>query len=233
MDLLIGASLARNRSPRVSIDARAATLRRMNLIAVTVAVVLGYLIGSTPVAWLLAHRRHGVDLREHGAARTGARDALTSVGVRTAALAFVLECLKGGVVGLGARVYSGQGWFAATAIAACVAGDAFPPILRRRGRGLIPLISGLSVALPLAAFITAMAALPAALIAQRGAPVYDMIVTIAVPVGLVAGTGDLRTLVPAAVIVLILLARARGLRNGRVLLPWRSHGLIIDSPPSD
>jgi len=106
------------------------------------AFAAGYVVGALPVAWLLARRRPGI---------------------RSAVLAVVLEVLKGAAVGLAARLYTDSGWFIATAIAGCVAGDAFPVGFRRGGRGLVPLVSGLVVALPTAGLITAITAIPTAL----------------------------------------------------------------------
>ena len=73
--------------------------------------------------------------RANGRGETGALDALVVGGLRAAALTVVLELIKGAVVGLGARVYDGDAWFAATAIAGCVVGDAFPVGIRRGRRG--------------------------------------------------------------------------------------------------
>jgi glycerol-3-phosphate acyltransferase PlsY len=46
-----------------------------------VAAVLGYLLGSIPVALLVA-RRHGVDLRRTGDGNPGAWNALEQLGGR-------------------------------------------------------------------------------------------------------------------------------------------------------
>ena len=53
-----------------------------------VAAVLGYLLGSIPVALLVA-RRHGVDLRRTGDGNPGAWNALEQLGARRAAPAFL------------------------------------------------------------------------------------------------------------------------------------------------
>ena len=55
-----------------------------------------------------------------------------------------------------------SGWFIATAIAGCVAGDAFPVGFRRSGRGILPLVSGLAVALPTAGLVTGSEHIPVA-----------------------------------------------------------------------
>ena len=158
------------------------------------AFAAGYVVGALPVAWLLARRRPGI---------------------RSAVLAVVLEVLKGAAVGLAARLYTDSGWFIATAIAGCVAGDAFPVGFRRGGRGLVPLVSGLVVALPTAGVITAITAIPTALFTSMRGSIYDAVVLVAVPVGLLLGTHEWQSLGPAAAIVLVLLARSHLRRRRR------------------
>ena len=58
------------------------------------AAVLGYLLGSIPVALLVA-RRHGVDLRRTGDGNPGAWNALEQLGGRRAAPAFLGDGAKG------------------------------------------------------------------------------------------------------------------------------------------
>ena len=175
-----------------------------------IAFAAGYLVGALPVAWLLVRRR--------------------GASVRTSLLAIVLEILKGAAVGVAARLYTDTGWFVATAIAGCVAGDAFPPLLRRGGRGLVPLVSGLVVALPTAGLVTALTAIPAALFTSMRGSVYDAVVIIAVPVGLLLGTRQWQTLAPAAVIVAVLLARSHIRRRHRRAAVMRRPAwqLVID-----
>lgn len=183
-----------------------------DLIRGAIAFAVSYMVGALPVAWLLVRRRHGLDLRRAGPGGTGSLDAYAVGGFRTAALAVVLEVLKGAAIGGAARLYTSTGWFVATAIAGCVAGDAFPIGFRRGGRGLVPLVAGLVVGLPFAGLITAITAIPAALFTSMRGSVYDAVVVIAVPVGLVVGTREWQTLAPAAVIVIVLLVRS-GIRR--------------------
>ena len=135
---------------------------------------------------------------------------------------------------LGAQLYSSAGWFVATAIAGCVLGDAFPPLLRRSGRGLLPLVTGLLAGIPTAGAITAVVAIPVALLTSMRGRLYEAVVTIAVPVGLVAGTRDWRSLPAAAVIVAALLGRQAIRRRGRATAVSRRTswaGLVLDADP--
>jgi glycerol-3-phosphate acyltransferase PlsY len=198
-----------------------------------IAFVIAYAVGALPVAWLLVRREKGIDLRLFGG--TGAIDTLRAAGPSTALLAGLIELLKGGVVGLTAFLLSHHtDWFAASAIAGCVVGDAFPIGFRRGGRGLVPLISGLALSLPLAGLLCAVIAVPVAIFTRMRGSVYDLAVTIAVPLGLLLASFDWRTLPPAIVIVLALVVRSR-LRRGaraRAALTRGAGATILDLPPS-
>lgn len=58
------------------------------------AVVIAYLLGSIPFAYL-AGRVRGVDLRQHGSGNLGATNAVRVLGVPTGAAVYVLDTLKG------------------------------------------------------------------------------------------------------------------------------------------
>jgi glycerol-3-phosphate acyltransferase PlsY len=179
------------------------------LVLVAGALIGGYLVGTLPVAWLVVRRGRGVDLRRTGRGRAEALDALAVGGFRAAALTVVLELIKGAVVGLGARVYDGDPWFAATAIAGCVVGDAFPIGIRRGRRGIVPLGAGVVAALPSAWWVGLIVALPGVVVLGLRGRAFEQLVALCVPLGLLLGTRDARTLGPAAVIVIALVARNR------------------------
>jgi glycerol-3-phosphate acyltransferase PlsY len=204
------------------------------ILAAVIALVAGYAIGCLPVAWLLVRRERGIDLRQVGSGGTGAIDALLAAGPSTALLAIVVEVLKGGFVGLVALLWDPTPWFTATAIAGCVAGDAFPLGFRRGGRGLVPLVSGLCFALPTAAALCAVVAFPVALLTRMRGRVYDVAVAVAVPGGLLLDTGDWRVLPPAALMVAVLVGRAalRREARGRRRLGARQDARIIDQTPA-
>ena len=58
------------------------------------AVVIAYLLGSIPFAYL-AGRARGVDLRQHGSGNLGATNAVRVLGVPTGTVVYVLDTLKG------------------------------------------------------------------------------------------------------------------------------------------
>jgi acyl phosphate:glycerol-3-phosphate acyltransferase len=206
------------------------------LVLIAGALAGGYLVGSIPVAWLVVRRRQGIDLRRTGRGQTGALDALVVGGMRDAALTVVLELIKGAVVGLGARIYDGDPWFAATAIAGCVVGDAFPVGIRRGRRGVAPLVAGVIAALPSAWWAGVIIALPGLVLLGLRGRAFEQLVALCVPLGLLLGTRDVRTLGPAAVIVVALVARNRlRARHHREARPWTELGdpgrpLVVEPP---
>lgn len=181
----------------------------------------GYLVGSLPVAWILVRRRSGLGPRGRG--RGGAVATMIGGGLRTLVAVLVLELIKGAVVGIGARTYSDTPWFTVTAIAGCVAGDAFPAVARGGRRGVVPLASGAIAAVPGAWLAGLVVALPVVLFfAVRGA-VFETTVGLAVPGGFLLATRDWSTLPPALLIVVVLVARSRLRRRdrARAAAEWR------------
>ncbi|MCR4338394.1 MAG: glycerol-3-phosphate 1-O-acyltransferase PlsY [Gemmatimonadaceae bacterium] len=58
------------------------------------AVVIAYLLGSVPFAYL-AGRARGVDLRQHGSGNLGAANASRVLGTTTGVVVYLLDTLKG------------------------------------------------------------------------------------------------------------------------------------------
>lgn len=58
-------------------------------------VLIGYLIGAIPFGLLIGRLAGGVDLRQHGSGRTGATNALRTVGLAGAVATFLLDLGKG------------------------------------------------------------------------------------------------------------------------------------------
>jgi glycerol-3-phosphate acyltransferase PlsY len=61
---------------------------------VVVAIVMAYVAGSIPSAYL-AGKWAGVDLRQHGSGNLGATNVVRVLGIRTGALVFLVDTLKG------------------------------------------------------------------------------------------------------------------------------------------
>jgi glycerol-3-phosphate acyltransferase PlsY len=112
--------------------------------------VLGYLLGSIPVALLVA-RRHGVDLRRTGDGNPGAWNALEQLGGRRAAPAFLGDGAKGLLAGLAGHAVAGW-WGAAAGVAAAMLGHALPLFAGfRGGKAVMTFVGGGFALAPLAA----------------------------------------------------------------------------------
>jgi glycerol-3-phosphate acyltransferase PlsY len=124
-----------------------------------VAAIIGYLIGSIPVAVLVA-RRHGVDLHTVGDRNPGAWNALEQLGPRRAAPAFIGDGAKGLVAGLIGLVLAGEpGAYAG--VAAAMLGHCFPVFAHFRGGKAVMTFAGGAFALsePAAAIALGVCAL--------------------------------------------------------------------------
>jgi glycerol-3-phosphate acyltransferase PlsY len=90
------------------------------------AAILGYLLGAIPFGLIIGRLTRGVDLRQYGSHRTGATNALRTLGAPAAAAVFVLDVAKGLVAVLLARLLFGADplaeWAAALAGFAAIVG---------------------------------------------------------------------------------------------------------------
>ncbi|MHA1345509.1 MAG: glycerol-3-phosphate 1-O-acyltransferase PlsY [Candidatus Heimdallarchaeaceae archaeon] len=71
-------------------------------------LLLGYLCGSIPVAYLIGKLFHGIDIREHGSGNMGTANVLRTLGKKAGLTTLVLDMLKGTIAVLCARFYL---WF--------------------------------------------------------------------------------------------------------------------------
>jgi glycerol-3-phosphate acyltransferase PlsY len=126
------------------------------IVTSTAVGVAGYLLGSVPVANLVARRRGVRDLREVGDGNPGYWNAKETLGWRAALPVFVGDAAKGAIAAtIGALAATpGQWWMAYVATAAAMVGHAWPLFARfRGGRSLLAFAGGMCVAAPLAAAI--------------------------------------------------------------------------------
>ena len=105
------------------------------------AALLGYLIGAIPFGLIIGRLARGIDLREFGSHRTGATNALRTLGLQWAALVFILDVTKGVAAVLLARVLFADDpfveWAAAVAGFAAIVGHNWSVFIRfTGGRGV-------------------------------------------------------------------------------------------------
>ncbi len=177
-------------------------------------MVAGYLLGSIPVAALVA-RRHGVDLHTVGDGNPGAWNALDHLGARRAWPAFIGDGLKGLLAGL-AGLAIGDVWTAYAGVAAAMVGHAFPVFARFRGGKAVMAFVGGAFAVSVLAALACLAACAAVTIAARsfaygarlGVFAFPLAQLAFDPVERVAATGGLMTLIGLLFVV------KRGRRSG-------------------
>ncbi len=124
----------------------------------TIFVVLAYLIGSIPSAYLAGKLTRGIDLREHGSGNLGATNVYRVLGARVAIVVLIADTLKGAIPVLLFPVWTSASrpdlWAIAYAVAA-IAGHVRSIFLLWRG-------GGKGVATAAGAFMS-LAPIPAAL----------------------------------------------------------------------
>jgi len=184
------------------------------------AVILGYVLGSVPVALLVA-RRHGVDLFHTADGNPGAWNALEQLGPRRAWPAFAGDGLKGTLAGLAGYALGGV-YVGYAGVAAAMLGHAFPAATRGRGgKSVMTFAGGMFAVAPVAAVI-ALAVCVLVSLARRsfglgarvgifGVPLWQLLVD---PVERVAATGALMTLVGALFGLRALRARSAQVADG-------------------
>ena len=120
-------------------------------------LVIGYLVGAVPVGLIVARLVGGFEIREVGSRRTGATNAMRTLGLGWAALVFVLDVAKGAVAVLLARLLYQAGapgspeWVAAAAGIAAIVGHNWSVFIGfTGGRGVATAAGGLLAIAPLA-----------------------------------------------------------------------------------
>jgi len=172
-----------------------------------VAIVVGYLLGSIPVALLVA-RRHGVDLYATGDGNPGAWNALEQLGARRAWPAFLGDAAKGTAAGLAGLALGGI-WVAYAAVAAAMLGHALPAFARLRGgKAVMTFVGGaFALAPPAAALALALCVVVSLSVrafawgARAGVAAFPLLQLALDPVARVAATGALMSLIGALFLV--------------------------------
>lgn len=130
----------------------------MGELAVGLALVAAYALGSIPSGFLLARRAGVSDIRQHGSGNIGATNILRTLGWRAALPVLLLDAFKGALGVLLVRLVGGGPEWQALGGVAAMAGHIFPFTLGfRGGRGVATGIGVLLALDPLAGAVAALA----------------------------------------------------------------------------
>jgi len=127
------------------------------IVDVIIVVVVGYLIGSIPVANLVAQRRSAIDLRDVGDRNPGFWNARETLGKKAAIPVFIGDIAKGvAAAGIGVLLADDGVWGVGyVATAAAMIGHAFPVFARfAGGRSILTFVGGAGVVASLAVAIS-------------------------------------------------------------------------------
>ena len=118
------------------------------------AIILGYLFGSIPFAYLAGRLVKGIDIRTVGTKNMGAHNVMLEVGRLVGIAVLLLDIGKGALSVLMARWMDLPDWAALLAGVAAVLGHNFPVFLGfSGGRGLAASIGAILVLLPKEAMV--------------------------------------------------------------------------------
>jgi glycerol-3-phosphate acyltransferase PlsY len=172
------------------------------------AVALGYLAGSVPLAFLLARRR-GIDLRDVGSGNIGAANVLRTSGIPHALAAVGLDAAKGAVAVLVAERLAGGPATPVAAGLASVIGHIYPVWLRFRGGKGVATAAGVFAVLTPAAVAIAGGVFVLAIWTTRYISVGSIAAAVTLAVAAAASDGPGAVSVGAAIAALIIVHRHR------------------------
>lgn len=175
------------------------------MIAVLVTVTAGYLLGSIPVANIIASRRDAADLRDVGDRNPGYWNARAILGRRAAMLVFVGDVAKGAAAaGIGAILATPGVWgLAYVGAGAAMVGHAFPVFAGfRGGRSISTFVGGALVFAPLTA-AAAILVLIAVFLVRRSFALAARVGFVAFPFIQLAIDGPNRTAVSGVLMTFI------------------------------
>jgi glycerol-3-phosphate acyltransferase PlsY len=126
------------------------------------SVIIGYLLGSIPTAYIVSRTRKGVDIRKVGSRNMGAANVMRQIGAHEGVLVGIVDVAKGAGAVLIARALNvSELWVFGAGFAALV-GHNFPVFAGfRGGRGSATVIGIFLVLTPEAMLVTlALVAIP-------------------------------------------------------------------------
>ena len=126
------------------------------------SIIIGYLLGSIPTAYIVGRKRKGIDIRDIGSRNMGAANIMREIGIHEGIFVAVIDVAKGAGAILTAQALNvSEPWVFGAGFAALV-GHNFPVFAGfRGGRGTATVIGIFLVLAPQSALVTlAMVVIP-------------------------------------------------------------------------
>jgi acyl phosphate:glycerol-3-phosphate acyltransferase len=168
-------------------------------------LLLGYVLGSIPFAYIAGKLARGIDLRQHGSGNLGATNVYRTLGAKIAAVVFILDTLKGALPVLAVRQYAVGAHLELWAIAAGVAaiiGHAKPIFLLWKGGGKgVATAGGVFLALAPIPALASMAAFVVVLLLTGYVSVSSLTAAVVLPLVLAATSGVRTPLFAVSVVI--------------------------------
>jgi len=126
------------------------------------SIIIGYLLGSIPTAYIVARLRKGIDIRTVGSGNMGGANVMREIGAHEGVLVGIVDIAKGaGAILIAQALNIPELWVFGAGFAALV-GHNFPVFARfRGGRGSATIIGIFFVLAPWAMLVTlALVAIP-------------------------------------------------------------------------
>jgi len=164
-------------------------------IELAVTVIVGYLIGSIPIANLVAARRAKVDLRDVGDRNPGFWNARETLGRKAAIPVFIGDSAKGVVAALIGTALADPGvWgMAYVGCGAAMVGHSFPVFARFRGGRSILTFAGGAAVFATIPFLIAVGLLIVTFAFSRSFAVAARVGFVALPIVQIVVEGPYRT----------------------------------------
>jgi glycerol-3-phosphate acyltransferase PlsY len=169
------------------------------------AIVLGYLLGSVPFAFIVARRWGNLDLRATGSGNVGATNVARTAGLSAGAVVALLDMAKGAASVLLAERLDGSTAVAAAAGLAAIVGHVYPVWLRFHGGKGVATACGVFAVLAPAAAAIALAIFTGAVFVTRYVSLGSLLASVALPPMVYALSGPpivIEAALAAAVLIL-------------------------------
>ena len=109
----------------------------------SISIIIGYLLGSIPTAYIIAKLRKGIDIREVGIGNMGAGNVIREVGLWEGAVVFLVDAAKGAAAILVAQTLGVSQPFVLAAGFAAILGHSYPFSIGFRGGQGVSTIMGI------------------------------------------------------------------------------------------